>query len=90
MALDVPDAGSGIWTMIAGGLGTAIGVTGTLLVALVNRRSAIETMINTRLAALLDRQAKEIEDLRARIEQLESELELEREKRKCDSGAKNG
>ena len=87
--MSVPE-GNDIWATIgAGGIGTALGVFGTIVVALINRQPPMAVLIDSRIRTLIEGYDKHINDLQEEIRKLEAKVnaltaELEQCAQNCE------
>ncbi|WP_395664550.1 hypothetical protein [Methylocella sp.] len=71
---------------LAGGLGAALGVVGTVLVALVNRQPPMAALVDARIRTLIESYERHIGDLRGQIARLETRVDVL--KKELDAAAK--
>ncbi len=65
-----------IWTAVgAGGLGTALGILGTIIVALINRQPPMAALIDSRIRTLIEGYEKHVDDLQREIRKLERKVD---------------
>lgn len=66
-----------IWGALgSGGIGAALGVLGTALVAMINRQPAMSAMIDARIRFLIEGYEKRITDLQREVSKLEDKIDL--------------
>lgn len=64
-----------IWTTLgAGGIGTALGVIGTIIVALINRQPPMAVLVDARIRTLIEGYEKHVTDLQQEIQKLETKV----------------
>jgi uncharacterized protein YlxW (UPF0749 family) len=64
------------WTTLgAGGIGTALGVFGTIIVALINRQPPMAVLIDARIRTLIEGYEKHVSDLQQEIRKLEAKVD---------------
>jgi hypothetical protein len=72
--MSVPESND-IWATIgAGGIGTALGIFGTIVVALINRQPPMAVLIDSRIRTLIEGYDKHINDLQEEIQKLEAKV----------------
>ncbi len=65
-----------IWTALgAGGIGTALGVFGTIVVALINRQPPMAALVDARIRTLIEGYDKHVNDLQKEIQKLEARVD---------------
>ncbi|VTZ49241.1 conserved hypothetical protein [Methylocella tundrae] len=68
-----PDAA--MWTTIgAGSIGTALGVFGTIIVAMINRQPPMAVLVDARIRTLIEGYEKHVNDLQQEIQKLEAKV----------------
>ncbi|PNG25520.1 hypothetical protein [Methylocella silvestris] len=71
----VPDA-TDVWSnIVSGGVGTALGVLGTIIVAVLNRQPSMATIVDARIRTLIEGYEKHVEDLQHEIQKLEAKVD---------------
>lgn len=71
----MPASEDGIWNSLGSGLlGAALGVLGTVIVALINRQPPMAAIIDARIRTLIEGYEKHVNDLRMEIGKLEAKV----------------
>ena len=74
--MGVPES-TELWPqLLAGALGTALGVLGTVVAALVNRQPPMAALVDARIRTLIESYERHIGDLRGQIARLEARVDM--------------
>ncbi|ACK51977.1 hypothetical protein Msil_3067 [Methylocella silvestris BL2] len=71
----VPDAPDFWSNVLPGGVGTALGVLGTIIVAVLNRQPSMATIVDARIRTLIEGYEKHVDDLQREIRKLEAKVD---------------
>lgn len=61
--------------LLSGGVGTALGVLGTIIVAVLNRQPTMASVIDAHIRVLIESYEKHVADLQREIKKLEAKVD---------------